>query len=106
MGEYASVFAPPGVTRIDVPVRIPNGTSGLSAIAVTPSVEGRHRSSVPVNASWSSIEVDLPPPSDSMRQWRIDLRVTPGTWQPALHIAGNGDLRRVGVEVGECRFSR
>lgn len=105
-GEYASVFTPGGVTRVDVPVRIPDGARGLPTIVVTPSVEGRHRATVPVTTSWTTIEVDLPPPWDAARTRRIDLRVGPSAWQPAVHIAGNADLRHVGVEVGDCLFRR
>jgi hypothetical protein len=36
---------------------------------------------------------------------RIDLKMD-RTWQPALHIAGSGDLRNVGIQVGECESLR
>ena len=104
-GEYASVFAPAGSVYAAVPVRIPDGARGLPTVTVTPSIDGKHRTPIPVGSAWSLVEVNLPPVDDPTRPRRIDLRIEP-TWQPALYIAGNGDMRRVGVQVGECRFGR
>ncbi len=105
-GEYASVFVPPGVVGVEIPIRVPEGLRGISGLVVTPSIDGRHWPSTPVVPSWTTIAIDLPPTTDPTRTRRVDLRVSPGVWQPALQIAGSGDLRHVGVQVGECIFRR
>lgn len=103
--EYASVFAPAGSVYAAIPVRIPYGARGLPMVSVTPSIDGAHRAPVPVGDAWSLVEVNLPPALDPTKPRRIDLRVEP-TWEPALYIAGDADMRRVGVQVGESRFGR
>lgn len=103
--EYASVFVPADADRVDIPIRIPEGVRGLPGLIVTPSIEGSHRAPVRARPTWTTIAIDLPP-ADPTRMRRVDLRVSPGAWQPALQIAGSADMRRVGVEVGECTFRR
>ena len=105
-GEYASVLVPPDVAAVDVPIRVPEGIRGLSGLLVMPSIDGRHWPPAAARPTWTTITIEMPRSSDPTRMRRVNLRVIPGVWQPALHIAGNGDLRHVGVEVGECAFRR
>ncbi len=105
-GEYASVFAPGDARSVGLRVRIPAGSRGLPRLLVMPSIGGRHLAAVPVSDEWTTIDIDLPPSDDVTRPRRVDLRVLPSAWQPALHVAGSADLRRVGVQVGDCTFAR
>ncbi len=101
--EYASVFVPADVVHVDLPVRIPEGARGLDQMTIASSVNGRHGPTTLVGTTWSTISVDLPASSAPARFTRVNLRV-PHTWRPALYIAGNADMRPVGVEIGEPRL--
>jgi hypothetical protein len=104
-GEYASVFVPADVVRVEIPVRMPTVIRALRPLVVTPSVAGVASPPVHVTDSWSVISLDLPYVDPPTRFKRINLRVD-RTWQPALYIPGSADLRAVGVQVGECRTFR
>jgi hypothetical protein len=52
-----------------------------------------------------AVEVALAEADPPIPYKRIDLKVD-RVWVPALYIAGNGDLRQVGVQVGELRLLR
>ena len=68
-------------------------------------VSGINRGRTVVGDSWVTISVAVPSVDPLNRYKRIDLRVD-RTWQPALFVAGETDLRAVGVQVGECEFVR
>jgi len=101
-GEYASLFVPPDVRRIEIPVRVPPGARNLPPISVEARIDERLRDRMAVGDQWSIVAVDLPdapPPA----QWkRVNLHVD-RTWQPALYIAGSADRRSVGIQVGVPR---
>ncbi len=101
-GEYASLFVPPDVRRVEIPVRVPPGARNLPPISVEARIDDRRQDGIAVGDQWSTIVVDLPdapPPA----QWkRVNLHVD-RTWQPALYIAGSADLRSVGIQVGVPR---
>jgi hypothetical protein len=98
--EYASIFVPEDVTRVTIPVRVPNGAR---PIGVEFSAGGVLTGRFTVGDAWSAIDVDVSPvPSGVVR---INFKSDRG-WQPALFIAGNSDMRTVGIQVGEVRFVR
>ena len=58
-----------------------------------------------VDANWAIVSVRLPDATPPIAFKRVDLKMD-RVWQPALYIAGSGDLRVVGVQVGEPRLFR
>ena len=103
--DYASLFVSADVTRVYVPMRVPIDRRAIAPMGVEISVAGVYQSRALVFNSWNSITVNLPEATASTRFKRIDLKID-RTWQPGLYIAGSGDLRRVGVQVGECEWDR
>ena len=88
-----------------IPVRMPLPARGMSSIGMEMMSGGIGRGRATAHESWSEVYVpigDVPAPSGYRR---IDLKLD-RTWQPALYIPGNADLRMVGVQVGEPRFER
>jgi len=104
-GRYASLFVPDDVRRANIQVRVPSGARGVAPIGVEVMVSGINRGRTVVGDSWMTISVAVPSVDPLNRYKRIDLRVD-RTWQPALFVAGETDLRAVGVQVGECEFVR
>jgi hypothetical protein len=103
--QYASLFVPAGVMRIDIPIRIPTGLPGLRPVEVRASIGGRARPPEPAGGAWSMLSLDVPPVQPPMRFQRINLRVE-RTLQPALYIPGSADFRTVGVQVGKVNLVR
>jgi len=58
-----------------------------------------------VDGTWSVLDVPLGGIDPMMRVRRVNLKVD-RTWQPALYIAGDADMRRVGIQVGEYELVR
>ena len=54
---------------------------------------------------WTTISIDLSPPTPPVGMNRINVRVD-RAWRPALLMPGSADMRLVGVQVGECRLLR
>jgi O-antigen ligase len=104
-GAYASVFVPAGVTRVEIPVRVPVDGRNLRPVGVEVMIGGVDRGRTIVDGGWATLSLPLPTPPPPARFMRIDLRVD-RVWQPALYIAGSADLRMVGVQVGEPRLFR
>jgi O-antigen ligase len=104
-GRYASLFVPDDVRRANIQVRVPSGARGVAPIGVEVMVSGINRGRTVVGDSWVTISVAVPSVDPLNRYKRIDLRVD-RTWQLALFVAGETDLRAVGVQVGECEFVR
>ncbi len=98
--DYASIFVPEDVTRVIIPVRVPNGAR---PIGVEFSAGGVLTGRFTVGDVWSTIDVNVSPvPAGVVR---INFKSDRG-WQPALFIAGNSEMRTVGIQVGEIRFVR
>ncbi len=103
--EYASLFVPADVRRLHVPVRLPTDRRPIAPMGVEIAVGGVHQSRTMAVDAWGMIDVVLPRSAPPTRFTRVDLKVDQ-TWQPALFIPGNSDMRRVGVQVGECELVR
>jgi O-antigen ligase len=104
-GAYASLFVPADVTRVEIPVRLPTDGRSVRAMGVEVMTGGIDRGRTMVDATWAILSIRLPDAVPPTRFKRIDLRVD-RVWQPALYIAGNADMRSVGVQVGEPRLIR
>jgi hypothetical protein len=101
--QYGSLFVTADVTRVEIPVRLPVALPAMDPMGVTARVGGVDRQRTFVSDRWVDLVVTLPDVSPTTRYKRIDLR-TDWTWQPALHIAGNADMRVVGIQVGEVKL--
>jgi O-antigen ligase len=99
--EYASVFVPVSATRVYIPIRIPFDLPRLLPMPVDVKVGGVLRARALVVTDWTVLNLELPP-VQGQRFKRIDLKVQQ-TWQPAVYLPGNGDLRRIGVQLGEIK---
>src|SRR6185295_13825981 len=97
---YASLFVPAEVTHVYIPVRLPIDSPAVAPIGVEVATAGVKQSRTWVNSSWSFLAVRMPDALPPARFKRVDLKMD-RTWQPALYIAGNADMRRVGIQVGE-----
>jgi O-antigen ligase len=98
--EYASIFVPDDVTRMNIPVRVPETAR---PIGVEFSAAGTQIGRFVVRDAWSTIGVNLPPGRHGL--FRINFKID-RVWQPALFIAGNSEMRSVGVQVGDIQFVR
>jgi len=103
--RYASLFVPGDVTHANIQVRVPTQTRAVSPMGVEVMVGGADQGRTLVGESWTTISVALRETDPLTRFKRIDLKMD-RTWQPALYIAGSGDLRSVGIQVGECELQR
>jgi len=103
--RYASLFVPAEVTRVEIPVRLPVDNRNISPMGVEIMTAGADRGRTMVDGTWAIISVRLSGALPPARFQRIDLRID-RAWQPAFYIAGSGDLRAVGVQVGEVRLFR
>jgi O-antigen ligase len=103
--DYASLFVPADVKHVYIPVRVPTDRPAIAPIGVEVATAGIRRSRTSVTDSWSFLSVAMPAASPPVRFNRIDLKMD-RTWQPALYIAGSADMRRVGIQVGECQLVR
>jgi hypothetical protein len=79
---------------------VPADAAAVSPLGVEFRVAGTALPRILVGREWTVVEVDTPWRDATLRVKRIDLRVD-RTWQPGVYIAGSGDLRQVGVQVGE-----
>jgi O-antigen ligase len=104
-GQYASLFVPADVTRVEIPVRLPTDGRSIRPMGVEVMTAATDRGRTIVDATWAILSLPLPPATPPARFKRIDLRVD-RVWQPALYIGGSADLRSVGVQVGEPRLFR
>ena len=104
-GRYGSLFVPADVRRVRIPLRMPTSGRGLRPMEVEITTGGAKRGRTIVADDWVAVELALPDADPPIRFKRIDLKVD-RTWVPALYIAGNADLRPVGVQVGELRLFR
>jgi len=100
--EYASVFVPAKATRVYIPVRLPFDLPRLNPMPVDVKVGGVLREKTFVGTEWAVVNLELPYAQQGQRFKRIDLKVQQ-TWQPAVYLPGNRDLRRIGVQVGEIK---
>jgi hypothetical protein len=103
--QYASLFVPGDVTRVSISARMPATSRAISPIGVTVGAGGVPQYRTLVGPEWTTLDVDVPGIDLPTRFKRIDLRVDQ-TWQPAIYIPGSGDMRHVGVQLGECEFKR
>ena len=104
-GAYASLFVPADVTRLEMPIRLPTDGRIIRPMGVEVMTAGVDRGRTMVDATWAIISLRLPDAVAPTRFKRIDIKVD-RVWQPALYIAGNADMRAVGVQVGEPRLIR
>ena len=100
--EYASVFVPARATRVYIPVRMPVDLPRLSPMPVDIQIGGEFRGRMLVGDDWAILNLELPYAQPLQRFKRIDLRVQ-RTWQPGVYVQGSGDLRKVGVQMGEIK---
>ena len=104
-GQYASLFVPADVTRVEIPIRVPTDGRAVRSMGVEVMTAGIDHGRTVVDATWAILSIRLPGAFPPVRFKRIDLRVE-RVWQPALFIAGSADMRKVGVQVGEPRVFR
>ncbi len=104
-GEYASLFVPADVTRVEIPVRLPTDGRSVRPMGVQVMAGGFDRGRTMVDATWAIISLRLPDVAPPERFKRIDIKAD-RVWQPALYVAGSADMRSVGVQVGEPRLFR
>ena len=102
---YASLFVPADVTYVYIPVRVPTDKPAIAPIGVEITTAGVKQGRTWVTPSWSFLAVRAPDVSPPARFKRINLKID-RTWQPAIYIAGSADMRRVGIQVGECQLVR
>jgi hypothetical protein len=103
--RYASLFVPADVTYAYIPVRIPIDRPAIAPLGVEISIAGMGQGRALVNNSWDVLTVKLPRVLPPTRFKRIDLKVD-RTWQPGVYLSGSGDLRSVGIQVGEPELRR
>jgi hypothetical protein len=104
-GQYASLFVPADVTRVEIPIRLPTDGRSLRPMGVEVMTGAVNRGRTMVDATWAILSIPLPPVAPPARFKRIDLKID-GVWQPALYMAGSADMRLVGMQVGEPRLIR
>ena len=102
---YASLFVPADVTLVYIPVRVPTDKPAIAPIGVEITTAGVKQGRTWVTQSWSFLAVRVPDVLPPARFKRINLKID-RTWQPAIYIAGSADMRRVGIQVGECQLVR
>jgi O-antigen ligase len=103
--EYASVFVPGDVTRVSISARMPATSRAISPMGVTVGADGVPQYRTLVGPEWVNLDVAVPFIDLPTRFKRIDLKVD-RTWQPAVFIAGSGDMRHVGVQIAKCELIR
>lgn len=101
-GQFASVFVPANATRAFIPVRMPANIPGVSPLGVEAVALGQDRGRTMVGDTWVDLNIALPDVVPPTRFKRIDLRVD-RTWQPGIYLAGSGDMRALGLQVGEVK---
>jgi hypothetical protein len=102
--QYASLFAPGDVRRIEIRARAPKEERERSEMGVEISADAVGLGRFLVTDQWSTIAIDLPPaPANGFH--RVNLKMD-RTWRPALAVAGSGDMRMVGVQIGDVRMVR
>jgi O-antigen ligase len=104
-GQYASLFVPADVTRVEIPIRLPTDGRSLRPMGVEVMTAAVNRGRTLVDAKWAILSIPLAPVAPPARFKRIDLKID-RVWQPALYIAGSADMRLVGMQVGEPRLIR
>jgi O-antigen ligase len=104
-GQYASLFVPADVTRVEIPVRLPTDGRSLRPMGVEVMTGAVDRGRTMVDAKWAILSIPLAPVAPPARFKRIDLKID-RVWQPALYVAGSADMRLVGMQVGEPRLIR
>ena len=104
-GDYASLFVPAGVTRVEIPVRLPADGRTVMPMGVEVMAGGNDRGRSIVDATWSMLTIPLPPIAPPQQFTRIDLKVD-RVWQPAVYLAGYAEMRHVGIQLGETRMFR
>jgi O-antigen ligase len=103
--NWASVFVPANVARIEIPVRVPREALRAEQMGIEVSINGVSLGRFIAYEWWSAIALDLPaaiPPNDYIR---VNLKMD-RAWRPALVIPGSADMRAVSVQVGEYRALR
>lgn len=100
--QYMSLFVPGDVARVDIPVRAPKEERGQTPMGIEVSLDGIGRGRFIAGDRWTTISIDLSPPTPPIGVNRINFKVD-RTWRPALLIPGSTDMRGVGVQVGELR---
>ncbi len=103
--QYASLLVPADVTRVEIPVRAPREERGHTPMGIEVSMDGVGRGRFIADDRWTTISIDLSPPTPPVGMNRINVRVD-RAWRPALLMPGSADMRLVGVQVGECRLLR
>jgi hypothetical protein len=100
--EYASLFVPAGVRRVEIPVRAPMAGPLTQPVAIEVASAGATTVRAFVIDRWSTIAVDLPPVEPPLAFGRINIR-TNSLSRPMLFMPGSADSRIVGIQVGEYR---
>jgi O-antigen ligase len=103
--QFASIIVPKEVARVRIPVRVPTDRPAIAPMAVEVSTGGSRPMPTLVSGTWSVLDVPIGDIDPLMHVKRVNLKVD-RTWQPALYIAGNADMRRVGIQVGEYELVR
>ena len=97
--EYASLFVPADVRRVEIPVRAPMVGPLSGPVPIEVGAGGTTLARAFVTNQWLTIAVDLQRPVPPLEFGRINIR-TNRLSRPILFTPGSADTRVVGVQVG------
>ena len=100
--EYASLFVPADVRRVEIPVRAPMAGPLTEPVSIEVGAGGTTLARAFVTNQWQTIAVDLQRPVPPLEFGRINIK-TNRLSRPILFTPGSADTRVVGVQVGEYR---
>jgi O-antigen ligase len=100
--QYASLFVPADVRRVEIPVRAPMVGPLSEPVTVEVGASGTTLTRAYVTGQWSTITVDVGRPVPPLEFGRINIK-TNRLSRPVLFMAGSADTRLVGIQVGEYR---
>ncbi len=92
---FASLYARPNVTSVEIPLRVAAGSGPTAVVGV--KVPRAFEGGLPVGRDWSTIVVPLPGADPLVPQQRINLAIASGEPLPAGAVAPQ-------VEVGQFRI--
>ena len=100
--EYASLFVPAAVRRVEIPVRAPMAGPLTEPVSIEITSGGATVGRAYVTSAWSTVALDVIPPAPPVAFGRVNIRSNRLS-RPMLFTAGSADARVVGVQVGEYR---
>jgi O-antigen ligase len=98
--EYASLFVPANVRRVEIPVRAPMAGPLKEPVSIEITSGGATVARTYVTDRWSTVTVDVLRPPLPLGFGRVDIRSNRLS-RPMLFTPGSSDARVVGVQVGQ-----